>query len=91
MVFNLSNYMVFKMAAKKRKVKKKVAKKVNPLAALKTKLAELKVQTKTVKAEAKETAKRADVLVKGMVGSAPAAKGGVKKKVKKRKKTVAKK
>lgn len=78
------------MAVKKKKAKKKVAKKANPLVALKARLAELKTQTAAVKSEAKETAKRADALVKGMAGT-PAAPKAAKKKTKKRRKKAAKK
>ncbi len=81
------------MAVKKRKAKKKVVQKVNPLVAMKAKLAEVKAQVKSVQTEAKETAKRADTLVKGMVGTtaAPAAKKAKAKTKKRSKKTVAKK
>ncbi|VAW60980.1 hypothetical protein MNBD_GAMMA08-1590 [hydrothermal vent metagenome] len=80
------------MAAKKRKLKKKAGKKANPLVVLKTKLNEVKAQVKSVKAEVKETAKRADALVKDLAGTsaAPAAKKAKKTK-KRRKKKAAKK
>ena len=53
----------------------------------------MKAQAKAVKADAKETAKRADALVKGMSGgsAAPAAKTAKKKPAKRRKKRAAKK
>ena len=80
------------MAVKKRKGKKKAAKKANPLVALKARLTEIKSQSSAVTAQAKETAKRADALVKGMVGSpAPAAKKAKKKTKKRAKKRTAKK
>jgi len=81
------------MAVKKRKGKKKAAKKANPLVALKTKLADMKAQVKSVQTEAKDVAKRADALVKGMAGTpaAPAAKTAKKKTKKRRKKRAAKK
>ncbi len=76
--------------AVKKKGRKKVAKKGNPLVALKTKLADIKAKTVAIKAEANETAKRTDALVKEMSGSAaPAGKKEVVKK--RRKKRVAKK
>ncbi|VAW70424.1 hypothetical protein MNBD_GAMMA10-3192 [hydrothermal vent metagenome] len=77
--------------AVKRKGRKKVAKKGNPLVALKAKLADIKAKTAAMKAEAKETEKRTDALVKDMQGSsaAPVTKAKVVKK--RRKKRVSKK
>jgi len=71
--------------AVKKKGRKKLAKKGNPLVALKAKLADIKARTVAITAEAKETAKRTDALVKDMGGSA-AAPAGKKKVVKKRRK-----
>ncbi|HED34632.1 MAG TPA: hypothetical protein ENJ08_10525 [Gammaproteobacteria bacterium] len=71
--------------AVKKKGRKKVAKKGNPLVALKAKLVDIKAKTAAIKEEAKETAKRTDALVKGMSGSS-AAPAGKKKVVKKRRK-----
>ena len=85
--------MVFKMAAKK-KAKKKVTKKANPVAVMKAKLAESKAKVSAINAEAKETNKRSDALVKAMAGgasAAPATKKKAKKKKKGRKKPAAKK